>query len=125
MDSVIKTSVGRVSISSISSITKRSVSISSVQKTSIGLSLWLSLGRPLGDMDNTGRVGDIPSSSSVQTRGSRDGSGSSSSDSYAVSNVGHSVPSGVVEGGIGGVGGVGVAVAGQATVTTVAVMSIE
>jgi len=73
----------RGSIASISetSVAKTSVAETSVSKTvgtieSIGISLSL----PLGDMNNTSRVGDIASGTSVSSSDSRDGSRGKSSN---------------------------------------------
>jgi len=78
--SIAKTSVAETSVAK-TSVAKTSVAETSVSKTvgtieSIGISLSL----PLGDMNNTSRVGDIASGTSVSSSDSRDGSRGKSSN---------------------------------------------
>merc|ERR1711892_391834 len=63
-----------IRISSISGIAKTSISISSIKESRVSLSL--SFGFTLGDMDNTGRVGNITSSTGISSSYGRDSSGS-------------------------------------------------
>ena len=62
--------------------TVSTITISSVE--SISFSFWLSFSFSLTlcNMDNTSRVGNIPTSSSISTMDSRDGSRSNTMDSY-------------------------------------------
>merc|ERR1719249_332786 len=81
----------------------------------------VSIGGPLGHMDDPSRVGHVSPGSGVEARSSGDSGGSGSGDSYAVGTIGHSVPSVPdVGGGVGRVSGV--RVSGQ---TAVAVASVE
>merc|ERR1719481_1214815 len=83
----------------------------------------VSIGGPLGHMDDSSRVGHVSSGSGVEARSSGDSGGSGSGDSYAVGTVGHSVPSVPdVGGGVGRVSGV--RVSGQ-TAVAVAVDSVQ
>merc|ERR1711936_514586 len=83
------------------------------------VSLWLSISisGPLGDVDDSSRVGHVPAGSGVQTMDSGDGGGGSSGNTDRVGNIGHSVPSGV--GDVGTVGGVGGGVAHTSDDTTI------
>jgi len=72
-----------IRISSISSIpktsmSKTSITISSVQECRISFSISISI--TLGNMDNTGRVSNITSSTSISTSYGRDSSGSKPSN---------------------------------------------
>merc|ERR1719342_1144626 len=72
----------------ISSIAKtKSISISSIEKPSIGLGL------SLGNMDGTSRVGNISTSSSISTNKTRNSGRGSTSNSYSVSDIGNSISS--------------------------------
>jgi len=75
--SISKTSI-RITSISMSSIAKTSISISSIKESRVSLSI--SLGFTLGDMDNTGRVGNITSSTGISSGYGRDSSGSKTSD---------------------------------------------
>merc|ERR1712106_851965 len=86
------------------SITKMSntitkTSIAKMATISIGTELSISFGLTLGNMDNTSRVGNISSSSSISTMNSRDGSRSSTMDSYSVGNIGNTITNSMVDGG--------------------------
>merc|ERR1712106_1081389 len=75
-----------------SSIAKMTtISMSTIQSISFGLTL--------GNMDNTSRVGKISSSASITTMNSRDGSRSSTMDSYSVGNIGNTITNSMVDGG--------------------------
>merc|ERR1711893_432541 len=93
------------------------ISVVSVVSISISISLSLSL----GNMDNSGRVGDVSSGSGVSSGKSGGGSWGDSGDSYRVSSVG---------GTVSGEGGVGIwissiAVCVWGSITSIAVSSIE
>merc|ERR1740137_371645 len=78
-------------------ITKTSMAkmttISISTKESISFSLTL------GNMDNSSRVGNISSSTSITTMNSRDGSRSSTMDSYTCGNIGNTIANSMVDGG--------------------------
>merc|ERR1711942_545535 len=81
----------RISISK-SSISKTStIAIGSIEKTSISFSLRLSLSLTLGNMDNSSRVGNIPTSSSISSSKSWESGRGNSSNSYSVGNIGDAV----------------------------------
>ena len=96
---VSQTSVSQTSVSQ-TGVSQTGVSQSSVTKTgTVGTVEGISLSLPLGDMDNTSRVGDIASGTSVSSSDSGDGSRGKSSNvhgsrggdtSVAGSNRGHS-----------------------------------
>ena len=88
-----------ITVVGISVISMVSISIWVVSVVSIGISL--SISRSLGNMDNSGRVGNISASSSISTSDSWYGSGGESGNSYGVGNIGDSVSSGSNWGGIG------------------------
>merc|ERR1739838_1064676 len=72
-----------IRISSISGIAKTSISKTSIRISTIKesrVSLSISLGLTLSDMDNTGRVGNITSSTGISSGYGRDSSGSKTSD---------------------------------------------
>jgi len=79
--SSISKSVGSIRISSISSVgvSKTSISISSIKESGISLSL----GFTLGNMDNSGRVGDITASTGISSSNSRDSSRGKTSNAGA------------------------------------------
>merc|ERR1712106_637654 len=86
------------------SITKMSntitkTSIAKMATISISTELSISFGLTLGNMDNTSRVGKISSSASITTMNSRDGSRSSTMDSYSVGNIGNTITNSMVDGG--------------------------
>jgi len=98
------------------SIAKASIAETSIAETSIAEtvgtieSISISLSLPLGDMDDTSRVGDITSSTSISSSDSRDGSrgkssnvhGSRRRDTGVASSIWGSVP-GVTESSIAGI----------------------
>merc|ERR1719480_653233 len=96
---------GRVStVVSKATIAKRvssaSKTISTISISTIeGIGFRFSLGLTLGNMDNTSRVGNISSSTSIGTVDSRDGSRSSTMDSYSVGNIGDTIANSMVDGG--------------------------
>ena len=71
--------------------TVSSISISTIE------SLRFSLSLTLGNMDNTSRVGNISASTSIGTVNSRDGSRSSTMDSYSVGNIGDTIANSMVD----------------------------
>merc|ERR1740119_78266 len=73
------------------------IAISSIE--SISISFWFSLSLTLGNMNNTGRVGNISASTSISTMDSRDSSRSSTMNSYSVGNIGDSIANSMVDGG--------------------------
>ena len=77
----------------VSPVTKTisSISISTIK------SLRFSLSFTLGNMDNTSRVGNISASTSIGTMDSRDGSRSSTMDSYSVGNIGDTIANSMVD----------------------------
>merc|ERR1719480_720138 len=75
--------------------TLSTISISTIE----GIGFRFSLGLTLGNMDNTSRVGNISSSTSIGTMDSRDGSRSSTMDSYSVGNIGDTIANSMVDGG--------------------------
>merc|ERR1712106_679874 len=80
------------SISKEPSIAKMTtISISTIQSISFSLTL--------GDVDNTSRVGNVSSSTSITAMNSRDCSRSSTMDSYSVGNIGNTIPNSMVDGG--------------------------
>merc|ERR1719412_1438773 len=93
---------------SVSETVSASVVSQSVAVVGIGISLWLGIGGPLGDVDDSGRVGDITAGGGVSSGNGGDGGGSVSSD---------------MDGGRGGVGGDSV-VAESVVSQTVAVVGI-
>merc|ERR1712203_730649 len=66
-------------------ITKRRVSMMSIESISISFSLTL------GNMDNTSRVGNISASTSIGTMDSRDSSRGNTMDTYSVGNIGNTI----------------------------------
>merc|ERR1711937_131189 len=106
-----------ISVASVSKTVSIRSGISVVSVVSISISLSLSL----GNMDNSGRVGDVSSGSGVSSGKSGGGSWGNSGDSYRVSSVG---------GTVSGEGGVGIwissiAVCVWGSITSIAVSSIE
>merc|ERR1711981_674951 len=92
--------VGVASVARVSGVGE-AVSVSGVESVSISLSLGV--GGPLGDVDNSGRVGDISASTSVSSSNGGDGSVSDSSDAQGGRGADMGVPGGqrgVVVGGI-------------------------
>merc|ERR1719244_1823631 len=65
----------------VSSITKTSIAITTIEKSRVSLSLTL------GNMNNSGRVSDITSSTGISTSKGGDGSGSKSSSMIRVSSI--------------------------------------
>merc|ERR1712106_1284623 len=86
--SIAKTTIAksRVAIGS-----RGSIAISTIQKTSISFSLRLSLGLTLGNMDNTGRVGNISASTGISSGNSGESSRGQTGNSYRVGNIGDTV----------------------------------
>merc|ERR1719481_1625082 len=91
---------GRVSESNMMTITiTMSKRIGTVSKTisSIGmvkrLSISFRLSLTLGNMDNSSRVGNISTSTSIGTMDSRDGSRGNTMDTYSVGNIGNTIDS--------------------------------
>merc|ERR1711882_12049 len=68
-----------IRVSSITGISKSSISITSIKESRISLSFSFTL----GNMDNSGRVGYITSGTSISSSESRDSSGSKSSNAGA------------------------------------------
>merc|ERR1719154_642617 len=73
-------SIAKMTTISNTSITISTISISTIESISLSLTLCY--------MDNTGRVGNIPASSSVSTMDSRDSSRGNTMDTYSVGNIG-------------------------------------
>merc|ERR1712106_779394 len=69
------------------------IAISSIES----ISFWFSLSLTLGNMNNTGRVGNISASTSISTMDSRDSSRSSTMNSYSVGNTGDSIANSMVD----------------------------
>merc|ERR1711970_673905 len=65
-------------VSSVAGVAKTGVS--SVAKTTVSQNIGVSLGLPLGDVNNSSRVGDVASGTGVGTSDGRDGGGGHSSD---------------------------------------------
>ena len=108
--------IGTVSISSI----ETTIAISKTVSTIVGISLGLGISGPLGNMDDSSRVGDISASTSVSSSNSGEGSRGDSGNANSVSGIGHTIT-----GSIGtsiGVGTIGVGGGGVASIT---VSSIE
>merc|ERR1712045_132592 len=99
--------IGPVSISTIESTIAVAKTITS-KVVGISLSLGLSISGPLGDVDNSSRVGNISASTGITSNNSGDGSGGDTSNANGVSGVGHSIGSSI------GVGGSGIASIAQA-----------
>merc|ERR1719154_253991 len=84
MSSIAKmTTISNTSISK----TVSTITISSIESSSLRFSLSLTL----GNMDNTGRVCNIPASSSVSTMDTRNSSRSNTMDPYSVGNIGDAI----------------------------------
>merc|ERR1712106_833870 len=79
------------------SITITKTSIAKMATISISTELSISFSLTLGNMDNTSRVGNISSSTSITTMNSRDGSRSSTMDSYSVGNIGNTITNSMVD----------------------------
>jgi len=93
--------VGVASVARVSGVGESSVSVSGVESVSISLSLGV--GGPLGNVDNSGRVGDISASTSVSSSNGGDGGVSESSDAQGSRGADMGVPGGqrgMVVGGI-------------------------
>merc|ERR1711970_639975 len=65
-------------VSSVAGVAKTGVS--SVAKTTVSQNIGVSLGLPLGDVNNSSRVGDVASGTGVGTSDGGDGGGGDSSD---------------------------------------------
>merc|ERR1712106_862469 len=89
-----------ISMSISNRVSTTSKTISTIAIGSIeSISFWLSLSLTLGNMNNTGRVGNISASTSISTMDSRDSSRSSTMNSYSVGNIGDSIANSMVDGG--------------------------
>merc|ERR1712045_635023 len=86
--------IGPVSISTIESTIAIAKTVSS-KVVGISLSLGLGISGPLGDVDDSSRVGDISASTGITSNHSGDGSGGDSTNANGVSGVGHSIASGI------------------------------
>merc|ERR1712025_590035 len=102
--SVVVSPVSAIPVTSVSQTVGAEAAVSIV--TTI---VSVSIGGPLGHMDDPSRVGHVSSGSGVEARSSGDSGGSGSGDSYAVGTIGHSV-SGVPDVGVSGQTAVAVAV---------------
>jgi len=98
--------VGVASVARVSGVREASVTVSGVESVSISLSLGV--GGSLGNVDNSGRVGDISASTSVSSSNGGDGSVSESSDAQGSRGADMSVPGG----NWGGIGVMGITVMG-------------
>jgi hypothetical protein len=96
--------VGVASVARVSGVGESSVAVSGVESVSISLSLGV--GGPLGNVDNSGRVGDISASTSVSSSNGGDGGVSESSDAQGSRGADMSVPGGQRGGVVVGGGGI-------------------
>merc|ERR1719228_2031580 len=80
--------VSKMTISMTKRINTVSKTISSIRMVE---SVSISLGLTLGNMDNTSRVGNISSSTSIGTMDSRDSSRGNTTDTYSVGNIGNTI----------------------------------
>ena len=115
-----RVSVAKTMVSGVSSVSQTVVS--TVQH--IGVSLGISLSLPLGDVDNSGRVGNVASGSSVASSDGGGGSGGEASDVDG-GRVGDAGIAGSNNGGSHGVVGVAQAVASVASVSQTTVAGVS
>merc|ERR1711931_81276 len=89
---IAKRRVSKMTISMTKRINTVSKTISSIRMVeSISITISISVSLPLGNMDNTSRVGNISASTSIGTMDSRDSSRGNTMDTYSVGNIGDTI----------------------------------